>query len=211
MTTAANVFSVTGNKIASLVFAENSLRFSSNRFELKDAFDEAWAKKLSLATKTEIKYTAIKSVSKEKPGKDITIRYKALAGLPSECVFSFDNEIDNETFFNFLEKEQYFRRTEETLSPMKASSGYLAGLIFTVAMTIFCHYQAIELSTPEGLAKANEQARNGKTKLFNIVIAHLGVTGVWAIGALIAGYIIYKIYLRFTNPPNRIRFVPQNQ
>lgn len=211
MTTTNNVFSVTGNKIASLVFAENALRFSSSRFELKDAFDEAWAKKLTLATKVEIKYSAIKSVSKENPGKDITIRYRALAGLPSDCVFSFDDESNTDTFFNFLEKEQYFRRTEETLSPIKAASAYLAGLIFTIAITIFCHYQALELSTPEGLEKANEQASNGKTKLFNMAIAHLGDKGVWAIGILIAGYIIYKIYQRVTNPPNRIRFVPQNE
>ena len=59
------VFSISGNKISAFILDENSLKFSSSSSETVDTFREAFAKKLSLATKVEIKYDTIKSIKKE--------------------------------------------------------------------------------------------------------------------------------------------------
>ncbi len=75
---------------------------------------------MSIATKVEIKYESIKSVEKEDNDNDILIKYKAFLGFPMHCEFSFSDKNDYETFFTFLEKERYFTKFHEDLTPFKA-------------------------------------------------------------------------------------------
>lgn len=96
------VFSITGNKISSLITDEISLKFSSSTSDSVDTFREAFAKKLSLATKVEIKYDSIKSIKKEDNDKDVLIKYKTFVGIVSDCEFSFNDMADYETFFTFF-------------------------------------------------------------------------------------------------------------
>lgn len=200
------VFSIRGNKIASMAIDEESIRFSSKSFNNIEDFNEVWSKRLSLATKVEVKFSKIKYVSKEEPGKEIKIRYKAIA----EAVFTFNKPEDYRAFFTILEKEQYFTKTEETLSPIKAATPYIIGLLVTVASTIFCYYEAIKVSTREGLRLELSDAGDGKTKLFLKLLNILGDKGVIAIGGATCIYISYRIWKRYTNPPNRITLLPPN-
>ncbi len=199
------VFSVTGNKISAFIADENSLKFSSSTSDTVEAFKEAFAKKLSLATKVEIKYDAIKSIKKEDNDKDILIKYKTFVGIPSDCEFSFNDPADYDTFFTFFEKERYFTKSHETLTPFRAIMNYLIGLLATIGVTIFCYYQTIEIANG-----TVEEATSGKTRTFNYVVGLLGDKGVIAIGALISAYLLYKIWKRFSNPPNQIKFLPPN-
>lgn len=59
--------------------------FSSQSFSSVEKFLEAWEKKLSLATKLEIKLNSIKSIRKEDNNENIIINYTGLIGLPSQC------------------------------------------------------------------------------------------------------------------------------
>ena len=59
------VFSISGNKISSLIIDANSLKFSSKTFNSLLEFQESWNKKLSIATKIEVKFDVIKSIKKE--------------------------------------------------------------------------------------------------------------------------------------------------
>jgi hypothetical protein len=198
------VFSVNGNKISSLVADDNSLKFSSqNSHATVDEFLAAWQKKLSLATKVEIKYDSIKSVQKEDNAKSIIVKYRTWAGFTSDCQFSFSNEQDYEVFFHFLEKERYFIRTHETLTPFKAIKTHAIGLAITIAITIFSYYQSLAIANG-----TVEEEHNAKSRLFNALIGLLGDKGVLAAGASIACYLLYKIWLRFKNPPNQTRFIP---
>lgn len=200
------VFSITGNKISTFIADENSLKYSSsNNFISVDEFLESWNKKLSLATKVEIKYESIKSIKKEDNDKKILIKYKTWAGIPSDCVFSFTSDVDYDIFFNFLEKERYFLRIHETLTPFKAIRGHLIGLAITIAITIFSYYQAIAIANG-----TVEEAHNGKTRLFNVLVGFLGYKGVIAVGSLGACYLLYRVWLRYSNPPNQTRFMPPN-
>src|SRR5438067_1148870 len=133
------VFPVNGNKISSFVADTDSLKFSSSSFETVDEFITSFGKKLSLATKVEIKYDSIKSVQKEDNDKTVAIKYKGIGGITSSCEFSFNNEADYEVFFNFLEKERYFKRSSETLTPFKAIRSYILGLLLTIGLTIFAY------------------------------------------------------------------------
>jgi hypothetical protein len=197
------VLKVNGKNVESLVLSEKALLFSSKSYQTVDDFHQAWAKTLTLATRTEIEYDAIKSVTKEDSEETILIKYKGKLGIPSECEFSFPSKGDQDAFFNFLEHEQYFRRVDERLSPLLAAKPYLIGLIITIGITFLAHYQATSIAN--GTA---EVARRGKARLFNTIIGLIGDNGVWAIGALVTCYFVYKTWSRFTNPPGQTKFFP---
>lgn len=199
------VFSITGNKISSFIADENSFKFSSKTFNSVSEFQDAWNKKISLATKVEVKYDSIKSIKKEDNDKDILINYKTWAGIPADCEFSFIDSNDYDTFFNFIEKERYFKRTHETLTPLRAIRNYSIGLIAIIGFTIIAYNQAVDIASG-----TVEEASSGKTMVFNYFVGLLGDKGVIAIGSLVACFLLYKIWTRFTNPPNQIKFLPPN-
>ena len=200
------VFSITGNKIVSFITDENALKFSSASPEGVEAFREAFAKKLSLATKVEIKYASIKSVRKEENDKDILISYKTGIGIPGECVFSFNDGADYATFFNFLEKERFFSKRDEALTPFKAIRNYLIGLLATIGLGVFSYKEAIAIANG-----TVEEAHSSKTRAFNYIVGLLGDKGIIAIVTLISCYLLYKIWGRFSNPPMQIKFYPPNE
>lgn len=200
------VFPITGNKISAFIADHESLKFSSSTHNTVVDFNEAFTKKLSLATKIEIKYNAIKSIRKEDNDKAILIVYKTSIGMPMDCEFSFSNEEDYETFFNFLEKEKSFAKQYETLKPIRAIKNYLIGLLITIGITLVGYYQAIEIANG-----TVEETHSSKTRLFNSIVGLLGDKGVLGIGIVIIGYLVYKIWMRFKNPPNQIKFIPPSK
>lgn len=199
------VFSITGNKVSAFIIDENSLKFSSSSSDTVDSFRETFAKKLSLATKVEIKYDSIELIKKEDNNKDILIKYKTFVGIPSDCEFSFSDPADYDTFFAFFEKERYFTESKETLTPFSAIRNYLIGLVSTIGLTIFAYYQAIKIAN--GTAK---EVHSAKARLLNYLIGLLGDKGVLGLGTIISAYLIYKIWQRFSNPPNQTRLLPPN-
>ncbi|MES2545430.1 MAG: hypothetical protein V4548_11125 [Bacteroidota bacterium] len=199
------VFSITGNKISSFIIDDNSLKFSSNNYNTYNDFQEGWDKKLSLATKVEVKYEVIKSIVKEDNDDDITINYKTFAGIPTNCQFSFTNKDDYEIFFNYFIEKKHFVNHHEALSPFKAIRNYLIGLVATIGLTIFTYHQAIEIQNG-----TVEESSSSKGRLFNNLVEFLGDKGVLLLGIILAGYLIYKIWTRFKNPPNQRKLLPQN-
>jgi len=199
------VFSVTGNKIASLLAGEKAFLFSSQHFTSPEAFQAAWEKKLSLATKVEVKYEAIKSVHKDDDGSTILIKYKTVLGIPTNCEFSLHDKSAYPLFFNYLQKELYFTRQEEKLTPLKSIVNYLIGLAATLAFTAFSYSEALKIANG-----TVAEAHSGKEQLFNEAIGALGDKGVLAAGGILATYLGYRAWKRFSNPPNRLLFLPPN-
>jgi hypothetical protein len=199
------VISVSGKKMKSLLLTDTAMLLSSQNFSSVDAFNEGWAKKLSLATKTEIKFNSIKSITKEENEEHYLVKYNGVMNLPSESQISFLSRDEEEAFLRYLEKDQYFERIEQQLSPVKAAMPYIFGLLLTLAFTIFSHYQAVEIE--HGTL---EYEGTGKSRLYNNLIEKIGVTGVWIIGGLIILFILYKIWQRYSNPPHQVKFLPRN-
>ncbi|MGI4871319.1 MAG: hypothetical protein ACRYFX_09085 [Janthinobacterium lividum] len=197
------VFPITGNKIASLLAGETSFMLSSQYFASAEEFQTAWDKKLSLATKVEVKYDAIKSIKKDDDDQDILIKYKTFLGIPTNCEFSFDDPDAAPVFFAFLQQQQYFTRQHEQLTPLKAIVNYLLGVVFALAFTAFCYWQALEIAN--GTAEKNT---HGEQALFNIIVGALGDKGVLLVGGAATCYLLYKAWQRFSNPPQRLLFLP---
>jgi len=193
------IFCVTGNELSSLVLADDALLFSSQSFGSVDEFEQAWNKKLTMASKFKLNYESIRSVTKEDQAEKIVIVYGKGIGIPSEYEFSFTNQEDYAAFYTFLEREQYFTKIHETLSPFKAISGLLRGLLFTVGMTIFCYFQADHIPADSG----------GKYRLFPLLIELLGGKGLLVVGTGISCYIFYKIRKRYNDPPSQTKLVRQ--
>ena len=79
----------------------------------------------------------------------------------------------------------------------------------SVIIIVLGSVKAFLLSPANAIANGTvEEAHNGKSRLFNALIGILGDKGVLAVGALIACYLLYKIWLRFKNPPNQTKFLP---
>jgi hypothetical protein len=199
------VFAITGNKIASMMAGEMSFMFSSQSFHSAEEFQTAWDKKLSLASKVEVKYDAIKSIHKDDDDEDILIKYKTVLGLPTNCQFSFDDASAYPVFFAFLQKDRYFTKQEEKLTPLKSIVNYLIGIVATLAFTAFSYSQALDIANG-----TVAETTSHKQELFNTIVGALGDKGVLAIGALLLAYLGYKAWLRFSNPPNRHLFFPPN-
>lgn len=192
-----------GNKIASLFLGENSLLLSSQDFNSEQDFLDGWNKKLSLATKIEVKYDAIKSVKKEDDEADVLVKYKAALGIPGSVEFSLPTAGDYEFLFVFLEKERYFTKTYEKATPVKAALNYGIGLVATLLLTVFSYFEALAIAN--GTA---DRPTTSKSRLFYSLVESLGDKGVLAVGGLLACYLAYKIWTRFTNPPQQVEFFP---
>jgi hypothetical protein len=199
------VFAITGNKIASMAAGDTSFMFSSQSFNSFEDFQAAWDKKLSLATKVEVKYDAIKSVRKDDDDADVLIKYKSLLGIPTDCQFSFDDEAAYPLLFAFLQKERYFTKQYDKLTPFKSTANYLIGIVVTLALTAFSYLEALKIA-----AGTAERATTSKHRLFNAIVDALGDKGVLAVGGLVLCYLGYKAWTRFTNPPHRALFLPPN-
>ena len=199
------VFAITGNKIASMLAGETSLLFSSQHFTSAKEFQEAWDKKLSLATKVEVKYEAIKSIHKDADDADILIKYKTFLGVTGNCQFSFDDPEAYPVFFAFLQKERYFSKQEESLTPLKASANYLIGMAVALAFTALCYWLALD-----GAHDTTAEEHDFRKVVFRSILRVLGANGVLAVGALALAYLGYKAWQRFTNPPSRLLFLPLN-
>lgn len=198
------IYSISGNKLESLLITSDVLLFSSQSFNNAEDFRTAWSKKVSLATKVEIKYDIIKSVKKEDDDDEILIKYKGALGIPSECEFSFMNKNDAASFLQYLETEHHFTHTTERLSPIKSARPYIIGLVISIGITVFAHYQAVAIAN----GTANESSSR-KTQMFNNIVEMLGDKGVIGIGVLVCVFIMYTIWKRFTNPPMLTTLIPK--
>lgn len=199
------IFSIDGKKMSTLVFTENAIRISSNNINTIEEFESSWDKKLTLATKTEIKIESIKSISKEDTSEDILIKYKGFANMSMVAEFQFSTSSDYHEFVETLCKNYFFQKNETKLSPFKAIQGYLLGLAITIGMTIFCYYQAKDIANG-----TFSGSHNSKGRAFEYIVGMLGESGVIALGSAICLLIGYKIWTRYKNPPNQMQLLPSN-
>lgn len=198
------VFPVTGHKVASLLVGDDGLYFSSQEFDSAAAFQAAWDKKLSLATKVKISYEAMKAVRQEDGERDVAIAYRGLGGFPASYPFTFRQSADEEIFFAYLQQQRHFARQYEKLSPLRATASYAVGAVLVAVLTWFSYLEALKIA-----AGTVTPARSGKEELFNDLVGALGDKGVLAVGGLGLAYLLYKVWTRFTNPPFHQCFVPQ--
>lgn len=198
------LFKISGNKVNTLLLADDALRMSSGSFDCVEEFERAWAKKLTLATKLQIRYDSIRSITQEDQEVKFRVTYRTWAGFPSESEFCLLSADDYETFYEFLEKELYFVKTHETMLPFRAISRHLLGLAFVVVLTAGVAYVAVDIGRG-----VKDESGDLKGQVFDYVVGLLGVKGVVAIGGAISCYILYQIWLRFRNPPDRVKFARQ--
>lgn len=199
------VFPITSKKLSAFIVDEQSILFSSQRKNSFDAFKEEFAKKITLATKHEVKYEEIISITKEESEFNLHLSYKGTLGITNELEFTFSNADDYEVFLTYLEQKRFFTRTYETLSPFNAIRSQLIWLFISILITIFSYDRAIDIAK-EGV---DESAR-GRFRLYSYLIEFLGDKGVIAVGSIVIMYLGYNIWKRYSNPPRQMRMMPAN-
>ena len=159
------VFPITSKKLSAFIVDEQSILFSSQRKESFDAFKEEFAKKITLATKNEVKYEEIISITKEESEFNLHLTYKGALGITDELEFTFSKSDDYEVFLTYLELKRFFTRTYETLSPFNAIRSQLIWLFLSILGIIFFYDRAIDIAK-EGV----DESERGKIRVLNYLI-----------------------------------------
>jgi hypothetical protein len=196
------VIKVSGEKIESLLITDNALQLLSSSCATAEEFNATWTKSLTLATKTEILFDAIKSITKEEGEDNIVITSKGLAGMSKETQVTFDNPNDLDGFYSFFQNDKGFVRTDESLSPFKSAMPFVYGLLITLAVTGFGYYLSIQ-DEP-----TTESSGRAKGRFIMAIVRMLGTTGVLLLGFAISAYVAYMIWTRYKNPPVQTKLVP---
>ena len=197
------VFPITSKKLSAFIVDDQRILFSSQRKDSFNAFKEEFAKKITLATKYEVKYEEIISITKEESEFDLHLTYKGTLGITNELEFTFSNADDYEVFLTYLEQKRFFTRNYETLSPFNAIRSQLIWMFISILVTIFSYDRAMDIAK-EGI---DESAR-GRFILYSYLVEFLGDKGVIAVGAIVIIYLGYNIWKRYTNPPRQMRLMP---
>lgn len=197
------VFSISGEKMSSLLIGEDSIFISSKDFKTIDEFNKGWIKNFSFAQKTEFKLEEITSITKEDTDNTVKLKYKRNPLITRE--FHFNEIDDNEYFFSYLVKNKYFSKRHETLTPIQAILNYIFRLLIVAAFTVFFYYEAIQIENG-----VEEKMHGGKEKFLMLIVEKMGKNGVLVVGALISCFILYKIVKRYNNPPSQLKLLPPN-
>ena len=206
MSISKKVIEVSGEKIESLVLAENELQLINKRFSTVEDFNEQWSKKLTLTTKNKIEYADIKSITKEDADDDVVIKYSGSLGMSKECKIQFTFDQDREDFYTFLQDEKGFTKTEEKLSSFNASKSLIITLVVVTGIAVFAYFQAVEVASPDFVENDDTGRSARKARLFHTIVRFLSPNGVILLGLALVGFLAYKIWNRYKNPPTQIKF-----
>ena len=210
MSISNKVIKISGSNVERMVLGENAIQLMSKSGETLEEFNETWNKTMTMATKREIKYNSIKSIIKEEGEEEVEIKYKGIAGVTNSEKLSFLESNDKDEFYNFLQSEKGFLKTEEKMSPIKSALPYLGGLALTLFLTAFGYYQSIELATGNAVELEGYSRAARRERFFNSIIETLGTNGVLLLGIAISAYTAYMIWKRYKNPPVQTQFMPKN-
>ena len=210
MSISNKVIKISGSNVERMVLGENAIQLMSKSGETLEEFNETWNKTMTMATKREIKYNSIKSITKEEGEDELKIKYKGIAGVANSEKLSFLESNDKDEFYNFLQSEKGFLKTEEKMSPIKSALPYLGGLALTLFLTAFGYYQSIELATGNAVELEGYSRAARRERFFNSIIETLGTNGVLLLGIAISAYTAYMIWKRYKNPPVQTQFMPKN-
>ena len=206
MSTTTKVIEVSGEKIESLVLAENELQLLNKYFTNIEDFKEQWNKKLTLTTKNKIEYSTIKSITKEDAEDDVIVKYSGALGIAKACKIKFTIDQDREDFYTFLQEQKGFTRTEVRLSSLQASKSLLISLAIGIAFSIFAYFQAVEVTSPDFIESDDTGRSANKARMFHSIVRFLGPNGVLLVALVLIGFLGYKIWNRYKNPPIQLKF-----
>lgn len=206
-----NLFSVTGDKVSSMIIDKEAIKFSSKNLTSFDDFQEDWQKKLSVAKKHEIKLDKIKFISREENNNEVVITYASLWGLFTfsktwDYPFSFKNDEDVERFFSYFSQNHSYYRINEKPTPLQAIKDNIFYLLFTIGITVLGYTTGLEIE--QGDAPGNH---SGKAFIFYKIVKFLGSNGVMVTGVLASSFIAFKMWKRYINPPNKIKIIAPNK
>jgi hypothetical protein len=133
----------------------------------------------------------LKQITSESEEKKATLKYTKMM-LSSPASFDFETQEDLDAFLFYAEKKWNMRRTEQTLSPMKATLPYFGGLAITIGATLLTLY----LNIYGGTVRIN---------IFFLLLIKLadkiGFIGTILLGLFICFFIVKALIGAYKNPP----------
>lgn len=197
------VFSIRGNRLASVLAGEEGLLFLSKRVTTVDEFKKIWMQKKWPVAGTEVPFVLIESVQKEQDQRSVFVRYQSSPGKTAVCAFSFRHANDEQLFFSILESEHSFTRITKSLTPAAAAKKFMAVLFFAAGFTFFLAYEAKSIAR----GFVNESA-GGKVIAVDYILGLLGPGGVLLAGGFCCLLLLLKIIKRWSHPPVLVKYIP---
>lgn len=199
------VFSVSGNKTASMIIDVDSLKFSSKKIDSFNEFKEVWKKNVFFNTETEIEKKRIWVIQREENSDAITIMSEGFTSYEDSYTFSFNDRTDYDTFFNYFITEENFTSEEVRLTPSKAIDKQLLISLLIITITALGYYRAT------AIAGGKTPISSGRGRSFDEIVGALGPNGVIIAGGIAICSVAYAAWKRYTNPPKQLELKPTKQ
>lgn len=196
------VFAVETKNYKSMMLTQSEMALLSKNASEPSAFWEAYEKGGLLVSKTSVAPEKFKRFVVEKGEKKVAIGYKSVMssmGAPDDL--EFESEVELNDVLGYIENRWRFRRTEQQLSPMKATIPYWIGLAGALFGTGFVIY----VNTVGGEFRVNV--------LFILLIKlseAIGFIGTVLLGLGISGLVVRALIKAYKNPPVEVRLEPQD-
>ena len=197
--TEQRVFSVETKNYKSMMLAPDGMSLMSKTAAGAAEFQEIFEKGGMLNTRVKIDPDKFKNFVFQKGGKSMDIGYKKLLELGVPGNLEFQSEADLEEVLTYIEKKWMFRRSEQQLSPLKATVPYFGGLL----LTLFCTGFIIYVNLFGGTYRVNI--------LFILLIKlseKIGFTATLLMGLAICALVIRALWKAYQNPPVEVRLEP---
>jgi len=198
------VYSASGNKIASILIEEKSVKTLSRYYDSLDKFRAAFDKKISFDTKLEIKEENIRAIRNKDNSLQIIIDYKSKLGIVQGCEFEFLSQEDLNEFLIYFETQKHFSKSHKRKSPIKAASNSLAIFILVLG------FYFLGINRLEAIATHTSYNANGKVRFFDNIVSMLGSTGLNVVCGVFGAVLLFLIFKHLSNPPKEIKLVPRN-
>lgn len=195
-----HVYNITsGEKNWSFVVRDTEFQFIEKYLTSLEEFEAALVKKLTLARIIKTDFNSIKEITRSKDNQNFFITTDKKWSADS-ISFKFNNSIDSANFINHILNKFGYIETQKTLSTKWNFVSY--GFIVLVAIGLTWQGLLTVANAENGITVYEDTG--GKNSWAGLLLHNfylfLGRQGVWIVGIISIGLILFNCYKSYKNP-----------
>ncbi|MDF1697254.1 MAG: hypothetical protein P1U56_15530 [Saprospiraceae bacterium] len=190
------IYKVTSSYWKTVAIHGEQLWLSQKSISNFDNFEKELQKKGMLKTSYTYDLYTIPHITFNTESESLSLKYQDEKGNEKKLSLEFTSSEMAAKFGNSLGEKLNLVREEKQERKIKplATNGFFLAL--TLLFTIYVG----TMEDPTNLAENTSGKYRGRAAIFQLIINYVGQTGVLIIGAFIALYFVYQMYIRFKNP-----------
>jgi hypothetical protein len=196
--------SVEGQKSKYMLVESDAITLLNYNAKSVEDFHEKYRKYRFIYSGRRIPWWKVISVKMEENTQEIKLTRSGML-IPASEEMTFLHAHDLRAFLQVLEKQFYFTRTRQQLTPWQAVRPMWWFIGFTLLVTVFSYYELGEMEQPD-----YTPGSNSKSLIFEAAIRFLGKGGVLGVGISVLTFVGIRWRRRFLDPPVRITYQSTN-